>query len=110
MLVVTRSHPFRLRELIKGPKKSFDELDVDEVAAMIEADSTIAPEGNAQFDAAALDTFLHNATLTRPDLIRIRTELLQGIYLDVQGAHWKRIDVDFLRAYAARLRRSGTDD
>lgn len=99
-----------MRELSKGPKRTFDELDIDDAAAMIEADSAIAPEGNAQFDAAALDTFLQDATLTRADLIRIRTELLQGIYLDVQDVRWKRIDVDFLRAYAARLRQSGADD
>jgi hypothetical protein len=94
----------QLRELIKISGRSFNDLDLTEVASMIEADSALAPFGNAQFDAAALDVFLHNATLTRDDLVRIRAELLQGIYLDVPDAKSKEIDVDFLREYAARLR------
>ena len=95
----------RVRQLIKG-EKSFDELELLEVAAMIEADSALAPEGNTQFDAAALDAFLHNATLTRPDLLRIRDELLAGIYRDVGGSTWKQIDTEFLRGYALSLRRT----
>lgn len=100
----------RARELIRIPGKSFDELDLDGVASMIEADSSLAPGGNALFDAAALDEFLHNARLTREHLVRIRTELLQGIYLDVQGARWKSVDVESLRRYAGRLRQCNAVD
>lgn len=92
-------------KIIRIPGKTFDELSHVEVAQMIMADSAITPEGNDYFSGCALDEFLHNAELTRPDLKGIRSDILDSIYIDVDDSNGKRIDVEFLKAYAARLMR-----
>lgn len=91
---------FKVREAIKTPGKSFDDLSLAEVASMIEADSALSPGGNAEFDSAALDIFLHNIELRREDLQKIRACILERIYTSDNGT----VDVSFLREFAQSLR------
>jgi hypothetical protein len=94
----------KFQNLIKIPGKSFEDLSYGELASMIEADSSLSPIGNEKFDSGALDVFLHNVEISRPDLLQIRNELLGGIYLDVQGSRIKKVDTRFLLDYASKLR------
>ena len=96
--------PFRIHKVIKIPGKTFDDLSWQEVALMIEADSSISPEGNEYFSSEALDEFLHNARLERHDLQELRDEILRHIYIDVEGTRRKAINVDYLKSLASSLR------
>ena len=72
---------------------------------MIEADSSLANDGNEYFSPIALDEFLHFRDLKdRPDLQSIRKHILENIYIDVDGNHRKKINVNFLMEYANELR------
>ena len=90
-------------DIIKIPGKQFDDLTLREVAKMIEADSAISPEGNDYFSGDALDVFLHNAEITRPDLIHLRDKILENIYIDVDGSKVKEINTEYLTKLAADL-------
>ncbi len=86
-----------LERIIKIPGKSFTDLSVNEVAHMIEADSSISANGNEYFSGCALDEFIHCARLDgRPDLEKIRSDILNNIYIDVQGSREKKINVEYL--------------
>ena len=97
---------FKSKKIIKIPGKSwFDKLTIEEVALMIEADSSLLPEGSDLFDSCALDEFLHCGTLKgREDLEKIREHILENIYLDNPNSSWKKINTDFLKQYAIELR------
>ena len=96
---------FKGRSIIKIDGKSFGDLSIDEVAAMIDADSSLSPDGNEYFDSCALDEFLHCADLDgRPDLEKIRVEILENIYLDFEGSRAREINTDFLTSFSERLR------
>jgi len=94
------------KKIIKIPgKDSFDQMDLEEIALMIEADSAIRPEGTDLFDSCALDEFLHFSELNeRQDLIAIRKRILENIYIDDPGRPNKVINVEFLKHFAAELR------
>lgn len=94
--------------IIKITGKSFNDLDREEIASMIEADSSLSPEGNESFSNCALDEFLHNADLSRPDLIELRDEILRNIYVDVEGSRAKEINTKYLKKIAADLRSQST--
>ena len=95
---------FKFRKTIKIPEKSFNDLSLYEVALMIEADSSLSEDGNEYFDSSALDVFLHNSSGLRPDLEKIRNELLSEIYISVPGHKNKIINTDFLINYAKLLK------
>lgn len=67
------------RSVIKIQGKGFNDLSLDEIASMVEADSSISPLGSDLFDSSALDTFLHNAKIEREDLKRVREDILRNI-------------------------------
>ena len=93
-------------KIIRIPGKTFDDLSMQEVALMIEADSALSPEGNEYFSSSALDEFLYTTEVTREDLKAVRAEILENIYLDVEGSSEKDINVGFLEAYAAQLKQT----
>ena len=94
-----------LKEVIKIPGKSFRDLSPVEIALMIEADSSLAKEGNSYFDSCALDEFLHCADLKgNEELQRIRKDILDKIYLDEPGSKNKKVNTEFLIKYAKSLR------
>lgn len=93
----------RLRTLIKIPGKGFDDLTMLDVAKMVEADSSLSPDGNDSFDSSALDEFLHSAKLTNPGLIAIRDEILENIYIDRPNSKNKEINKQYLLALSRRL-------
>jgi hypothetical protein len=96
---------FRSKDIIKIPgKKSFDDLSLQDVGLMIEADSSLSPGGNAFFSSSALDEFLHNAVLERPDLKSIQEEILNNIYLDVEGSRVKVINTEYLKCLSKELK------
>jgi len=95
--------------IIKISGKSFNDLDHEEIASMIEADSSLSPEGNEYFSSCALDEFLHNADLRRPDLIELRDEILKNIYIDVEGSRAKEINTEYLKKVAADLGSQSTE-
>lgn len=96
---------FRSDEIIKIPgKTSFDQLSLKEIGLMIDADSSISPNGNEFFSSSALDEFLHNAALQRPELKAIQTRILDNVYLDVDGKKTKKINTDFLKCLSAELK------
>lgn len=97
---------FTVKRLIKIPNKNFDDLNAREVASMIEADSAISPQGNEEFASSALDDFLYNASLSRPELLEIRRTILANIYLPVDG-RGSMVNKDFLTLLASRLKRDG---
>ncbi len=97
---------FRIHKVIKIPGKTFDDLSWDEVALMIEADSSLSPEGNAYFSSEALDEFLHNARLKRHDLRDLRDKILRNLYIDIKGTKTKEINTDYLKSLAERLRQN----
>lgn len=106
---------FKSGDIIKIPGKGFDDLSLSELALMIEADSSISPEGNEYFASCALDEFLYNASLSRSDLKLIRKDILKNIYLQIEGSEVKNINTEYLVRLASDLRqgkigdRPGTD-
>ena len=93
-------------KIIKIPGKSFRDLSKEEVALMIEADSSLTKDGNEYFASCALDEFLHSSNLEKnEELQKIKTEILQQIYLDIPGNKHKRINTEFLKQYAKDLRK-----
>lgn len=98
---------FAMYKIIKIPGKTFDDLTLQEVALMIEADSSISPEGNDFFASCALDEFLHNTNLNRKDLKGIQKEILRHIYIDIEGVKEKKINVEYLISLVSRLRNGG---
>ena len=94
-----------LKEIIKIPGKSFKDLSLTEVVLMIEADSSLAKDGNAYFANCALDEFLHCSNLEgRMDLQQIRDDVLSNIYLDIPGSKSKKVNTKYLTQYAKMLR------
>jgi len=93
------------KKIIKIPGKSFGDLSKEEVALMIEADSSLTKKGNEYFADCALDEFLHSSNLEgNEELQKIRSEILQNIYLDIPGKKQKKINTEFLMQYAKDLR------
>lgn len=95
---------FRLHKIIKVPRKSFDDLSLREVALMIEANSSISPDGNEYFAACALDDFLHEVELKREDLNFIKDIILKSIYIDMDGSKNKKVDSEFLLLFASKFK------
>ncbi|MEE9357304.1 hypothetical protein [Candidatus Vondammii sp. HM_W22] len=95
---------FRLHDVIKIPGKAFEDLSLEEVAWMIEADTSISPDGNEYFAGCALDEFLHNTELKRRDLKELQEVILDNIYIDVEGSREKRINTEYLIALASELK------
>ena len=97
-----------LERIIKIPgKTSFTELSLSEIALMIRADSSICKQGNSSFASCALDEFLHFSDLgSRPDLEKIRTDILDQIYLSTPSSTEKSINVEFLKEYSQMLETS----
>lgn len=93
-----------MQKIIRIPGKSFDDLDAEEVALMIEADSSLSPNGNTCFSSRALDEFVHFADLRRSDLQRLRDLIRENLYLDLPGRKEKKINTDFLISLAERVR------
>jgi len=93
------------KEAIRIPGRDFDDLNAHEVCRMIEADSSMSPEGNESFDPSALDIFLYNARLTHPRLMAVREEILRGIYKAAPGTRVLAVDTDFLKEVASRIGR-----
>jgi hypothetical protein len=93
-------------KIIKIPgKSSFEDLTIQEVGLMIEADPSICEnDGNDYFSSVALDEFLHFRNLKRPDLVKIRDRILQEIYIDIPGSKNKEINTDFLVKIAQELK------
>jgi len=92
-------------KIIRIPNKSFDDINGEEAALLIEADSSLAPNGNESFASCALDEFLYNAELHRADLLALRQLILGGIYVKLPGTTRQVVNVDFLRSIAERIRR-----
>lgn len=96
---------FRSGDIIKIPgKTSFEDLSLKEVGLMIDADSSLSPDGNEFFSSSALDEFLHNSILERSDLKAIREKILNNIYLDIEGSKRKKINIKYLRWLARELK------
>ena len=96
---------FKPYKLIKIPgKTSFEDITLQELGLMIEADSSICENGNDYFSSRALDEFLHGTTLKRPDLIKIREYILKDIYINLPESKNKKINVDFLKKTAQELK------
>lgn len=93
----------RSYQVIKIPGKEFNDLSLKEVALMIQADSSLSPDGNKYFAACALDEFLHCAELKKPLLKKIRDEILSEIYIDREGAKYMDINTQFLIDYSNNL-------
>lgn len=94
------------KEIIKIPGKSFRDLSKEEVALMIEADSSLTKNWNEHFSDCALDEFLHCSDLDgNEELQKIRSEILEKIYLDIPGKKHKKINTEFLVQYAKDLRK-----
>lgn len=72
---------------------------------MIEADSSISPEGNEHFASCALDEFLYSAKLDKKELQSLREEILKNIYIDIDGFKEKKINVDYLISLAEMLKK-----
>lgn len=101
---------FNMHDVIKIPGKTFEDLSVKELALMIEADSSISPEGNEYFASCALDEFLHNTKLERKDLRKLQEEILRYIYIDIEGSREKKINTEYLILLASKLRVSNNLD
>lgn len=95
---------FQMHEVIKIPGKTFEDLSLEEVALMIEADSSLSPNGNDYFASCALDEFLHNTELKRKDLRKLQEEILKHIYVELPGLVEKKTNTDYLMAIVSRLR------
>ncbi len=98
---------FKAKEIIKIPGKTFDNLSAREVALMIEADSSLSEDGNEFFSSCALDEFLYGAELERKDLCELRDEILQNIYVNVEGQKYKDINTDYLKKLCDKLNKPG---
>lgn len=99
---------FQSHSVIKIPGKTFEDLTLEEVALMIDADSSISPEGNEYFSGCALDEFLHNVRLKRSDLRGLQEEILKNIYIVLEGSKNKEIDVDYLKQLSSSLKKRGS--
>lgn len=95
---------FQTHDVIKIPGKTFEDLSLEEVALMIEADSSLSPNGNDYFASCALDEFLHNTKLKRKDLRKLQEEILKHIYVELPGLVEKKTNTDYLMAIVSRLR------
>ena len=94
-----------LKKIIKIPGKTFSDLSLEEVASMIEADSSLRPEGNEQFASCALDEFLHSGLLKgREDLELVRTRILANIYINIPNQKHKEINTGYLKKAAMQLK------
>lgn len=100
---------FRKHDVIKIPGKSFEDLSMEEVGWMIEADSSLSPNGNEFFSSCALDEFLHNIEPKRADLKNIQQKILNNIYINIEGSKDKRINTEFLTQFALQLKGDKTD-
>ncbi len=95
----------KITKTIKIPSKSsFEDLTIEEIGLMIEADSSISKNGNESFSSSALDDFLHNTVLKRTELAELQSSILENIYIDVPGSNSKEINVKYLKALAAKLK------
>jgi len=95
---------FDVHNVIKIPGKTFEDLSLKEVAHMIEADSSISPDGNEYFSSCALDEFLHNTKIEREDLRELQNEILKNIYIYIVGTRDKKVNTDYLISLVMRLR------
>lgn len=93
------------KKIIRIPNKSFNDLNAEETALMIEADSSLTADGNESFASCALDEFLYAAELHRADLLALRKLILDNIYVDKAGTTRKEINSEFLRKLADKIRR-----
>lgn len=84
--------------------RSYEDLTFAEIALMIEADSSISPEGNESFHPAALDDFLHGFEPKRSETAEIQRRLLDNIYTDRPGTKTKSINTAYLIEAAAKLK------
>ncbi|MCF6325336.1 MAG: hypothetical protein L3J89_13625 [Gammaproteobacteria bacterium] len=91
--------------IIKIQGKNFEDLSLSEIGLMIDADSSLSPNGNEFFSSCALDVFLHNTVLECPDLKTLQKGILDNIYLNVQGEKSKRINTEYLRQLSIDLRK-----
>jgi len=88
-------------KLIKIPgKSSFDQLEQDEIALMIEA---FLEDGNESFDPLAFNDFLH-ADLQSEKLREIQRDLNANAFLDSSGDDWPRVNRPYLEGLVARLK------
>jgi hypothetical protein len=93
------------KKIIRIPGKSFRDLSKEEVALMIEADSSLTKGGNEYFSDCALDVFLHGTNLDgMAELQKIQSEILENIYLNIPGERHKKINTEFLMQYAEKLK------
>jgi hypothetical protein len=97
---------FKSEDIIKIPGKTFEDLSIGEVGLMIDADSSLSPNGNDAFSSSALDVFLHNTVLKRPDLRALQKEILNNIYLDIPGERHKKINTEYLKRLSAELKKN----
>ncbi len=96
-------------DIIKIPGKiSFDDLSLKEISLMIEADSSISPDGNDFFSSNALDEFLHNTSLSRSDLKAIQQDILANIYISIEGSKNKKINIKYLLDLSKKLNQKQT--
>lgn len=96
-------------KIIRLSRKSFDDLSWEEVARMIEADSALSVDGNEDFSGCALDEFIYSQDVQRSDLKSLQRYLRNGIYSRSSDCSERRIDTDFLRAVAIRIRSGNTN-
>lgn len=96
---------FQSHKVIKIPGKSFEDLTLGEVTLMIDADSSLSPNGNEYFSSCALDEFLHNTELERSDLRELQAEILENIYIDVDGSRNKKINTSYLKKLSSSLQK-----
>ncbi len=91
-----------ISKLIKIPgKNSFDDLNENEVAFMI--DAFFFEEGNENFDKLALNDFLH-ADLSKKNLVDIQKKLNANMFIDVGKGKWPDINENFLLELANQLK------
>ena len=93
-----------LERIIRIPKKSFGDLTWEEVALMIEADSSVSPSGNKYFSSCALDEFLTINYLERKDLQYLQKYISDNIYKDENNSRTKKVNSSFLKALAKDIK------
>jgi hypothetical protein len=101
---------FNVHDVIKIPGKNFEELSINEVALMIEADSSISPDGNEYFASCALDEFLHNTKLKREDLREVQSDILKHIYIEGDSSRTKKVNTEYLKLLASKLKSKSSID
>ena len=97
---------FESHNVIKIIGKTFEDLTLEEVGLMIDADSSLSSDGNQYFSSCALDEFLHNTELKRGDLRELKEEILRNIYIDIEGSKRKEINTSYLKKLSASLKAS----